>query len=806
VPLGLSLLAAAASAAPLLGVVVDPQERVVAGAVVSLACGEATEVRRTDAEGGFRFEQPEGFGGCTITAQANGFSPSLPQPVGEPAGVRIRLPLPTVNETLTVRPREDEAGLSPYRSLASVSIAGPELRAVSDDTGDLVRYARARAGVARSTPGRVYVDGLPAGALPPADTIDRIVVDTDPFSAEHADGNEGRIDIATAAPDRRLRLRLGGSGLGAGGGSRLAPDAEARSRSWNVGLTGPVPGLPLAFSAHTTFFDDRQEVPVRALVPAGVEPPPPTTAASTSSASVRLALDYSRGADTRASVSFFGARGRQANVGLSGTTLPEAGMSLRSEAGELRAAFSTRSGTLVHRGGLVGSWSEGSMTANSEGPGVSVPGAWNGGGAEATALDVRGEWWALKYVVQAGPSRRYWSAGATVSRTSDSESDTPNPAGRLVFETTQAWADAQAGLAAGTWLGALGSGRTAYASTAIAPFVEADLLQSPRARVRGGLRADWQEEAGTLVSPRLSAAALWRGFTLRGGAGLFVHDWTTGVLLQAIKNDRSHLDRFLAAGDSATVSIDSRIAADLARPRDLVLRASVERRWSGVTPGIEYTWTRSTHRLGSRRLAAADGLVDTLESNRSARRQRLHVSLQGEAKGQRIGVHYQWTRSRDDGDGPFSFPEFQDDLAVEEARSTGIAPHELGVVASLRLPGDVSLTAIDSWHSSTPHDVTSGADPLGLGLFNARGGRPRNSGNTPACHATSLYASRRVALPGTGGRSGQRTYANVSLHVENLWNETNVLAVGSVAGSPLFGAPLAALPGRSVRLSVSFER
>ena len=53
-------------------------------------------------------------------------------------------------------------------------------------------------------------------------------------------------------------------------------------------------------------------------------------------------------------------------------------------------------------------------------------------------MDLRGTRWALKYVVQAGPDRRYWSAGATASRSSDPESYVPNPAGRSVFETAQA--------------------------------------------------------------------------------------------------------------------------------------------------------------------------------------------------------------------------------------------------------------------------------------------------------------------------------------------------------------------------------
>ncbi len=792
-------------AATLEGRVLDPQERVVAGAVVTLGCGALADERRTDAEGSFRFDRPEGFAGCAVAARADGFAAASPQPIGATPHVLVRLGPPALSETLTVRPREGEDGLSAYRSLASASIGRAELRTVSEDTADLVRYARARAGLSRSTAGQVYVDGLPAGSLPPADTVDRIVVDADPFSAELADGSEGHVDIATLAPDRKLRLRLGASGFGAGGGSSLDPGAESRSRSWNLGATGPVPRLPLTFSVHSTFADDRHDVPLRAAVPEGTEPTPSAASASSSSSSVRLALDYSRGEATRASASFLGSHGRQSNLGLSGTALPETAMSLGSDARELRATFTTRSAGLLHRGGLVGSWSETSIAANSQAPGVSVPGAWTGGGADTAALNARGVRWAAKYVVQAGANRRYWSAGATVSRTSDSESDVPNPAGRVVFESAQAWADAQAGLGGGTWLGARAGGRTSHASTSVAPFVEADLLQSPRVRLRGGLRADYQAGGGTLVSPRLSGAALWRGATLRWGGGVFVHDWTTGVLLQAVKNDRSHLDRFAAHGDLAPVPIDSRIVANLTRPRDLVLRASVERRLGGWTPGIEYTWTRTAHALGSRRLAEGDGWVDTLESNRSARRQRVHLGLQGEAKGQRIGAHYQWTRSRDDGDGPFSFPEAQDDLAAEWARAAGIAPHELSVVAGLRLPGDVSLTVIESWHSSAPFDVTSGADPAGLGLFNSRGGRARNSGDGPGYHATSLFGSRRIPLPGTG-RSGRRTYANLSLHVENLLNERNVVVVGSVAGSPLYGRPLVALPGRSVRLSVSFDR
>lgn len=819
---GLTLLFAGGVSPPchagtLQGVVVDPQERVVAGARVSLTCGAVTDERRTDGEGGFSFDRREGFAGCTITAGAVGFAPSREQPVDGSANLLVRLQLPTLNETLTVRPREGETGFSAYRSLGSISIAGPELRTVSDDTGDLIRYARARAGVSRAATGHVYVDGLPAGALPPADTIGRLIVDADPFSAEYADGSEGHVDIVTLVPERRLRLSLGGGTLGLGGHNALDPAARSTSRSWRMGLTGPVPRLPFTFSLHTSLADDRQDVPVRALVPTEGEPPsPPTAAVSASSGSVLLALDYSRGEATRASVSFFGARGRQSGAGVSGITLPEAGMSLRSEARELRATFTRRSAARVHRAGLAGSWSESVMTANSQRLGVSVSGAWTGGGADAAATDVRGASWALKYVVQASPDRRFWRAGAMVSRSSDAESEVSNPAGRMVFETAQAYADAQAGLPTGTWLGARGSGPTPYASTAASPFVEADILETARVRLRAGLRADYQTGGGMLLSPRLSGVATWRGSTLRWGGGVFVHNWTTGVLLQALKNDRSHLDRFLVTsaslekpdrGDTShAVPIDSRIAGDLTRPRDLVLRASVERPLGSLTPGIEYTWTSTTHLLGSRRLAVREGWMDTLESNRFARRHQVHLRVEGEARGQRISAHYRWTRSRDDTDGPFSFPASPDGLEAEEARSAGVAPHELSVVGSFKLPAGVSLMVVESYHSSIPYNVTTGTDPAGMGLYNFRAGRPRNGGNGPGFNSMSLYCSRRIALPVPGGRSGQKTYANVSLHVENLLNNTNYLAVGSVAGSRLLGVPLSGLPGRSLRVTVSVDR
>jgi hypothetical protein len=802
-------------AAALHGTVVDPQDRVVAGAAVRLTCGEASEERVTGPLGAFRFDRPAAFTDCRITASATGFGPAPAEAVGGSRSLRLRLRLPTLNESLTVRPPASDAGLSAFRSLASVSIPRSELRKVSDDTRDLVEYARARAGLTRSTVDHVYVDGLPASTLPPAETVERIAIDGDPFSVEYADGSEGHVDIVTVTPDRQLRWSLGGNGLGLGGRSVLDDSASSASRAWRMGLSGAVPHLPFTFSLHSTLARGRQEVPVRALTPAGLEAPP-TAAVSSSSGSIGLALHYSRGAGTRASVSFFGTRGRQSNIGLSGIALPEAGMSLRSDMQELRTTFTTSSPGVRHSAGLVGSWSTMDMKAESQLPGVGVSGAWTGGGADTARAEIGTSRWMLKYVAEARPDRRFWRAGGTFAWHSDVETRVANPAGHLVFESSPVYAAARAGLGTGTWFGARGGGRTAYAGTAWSSFAEGDLMRTAGLRLRAGLRADHQSGAGTLLAPRLSGAATWRGATLRWGGGVFVHNWSGAVLLQAFENDRSHLDRFLvrdvalvetrSADTNRAIPIDSRLADDLSRPRDLVLRASIERPLGGVTPGVEYTWTRATHRLGSRRLPDGVGWVDTLESNRRGRKHQLHMRVETAVGGQGVSAHYRWTRSRDDTDGPFSFPASQHDLAAEEARSAGVAPHEVSIVGRFKLPGDVSLTVVEAWHSSTPYNVTTGTDPGGLGLYSFRGARRRNSGDGPGYHSLSFYASRRMALPLPAKGNGQRIYAHVSLRLENLLDDKNYLILGSVAGSPLLGTPLAAQPGRSLRVSVSFDR
>lgn len=157
-------------------------------------------------------------------------------------------------------------------------------------------------------------------------------------------------------------------------------------------------------------------------------------------------------------------------------------------------------------------------------------------------------------------------------------------------------------------------------------------------------------------------------------------------------------------------------------------------------------------------------------------------------------------RSRDDTDGPFSYAEFYNNLQAEWARTTAVPAHNASLVANLGLPRSFSLTIVGSFHSSSPYNITTGRDVDNDGLFNDRGGLSRNSGNGPGFRSVSLYGSRLVSLSRLSRKHEKGGGVVVGLQVDDLLGGRNYLTVEGIEDSPLFGEPLSALPGRTVRV------
>jgi hypothetical protein len=802
--------------ATLNGTVVDPQQRVVAAATVVLTCGDKSERLETDSRGRFRFESGSNIRDCELSVSSPGFEP-FRQLVGDASRpILIQLKLATLRESVNVPAKNDRSSLTSRASLTSATLTDVDLKGIAANTRDAILHAKMVTGTTLSKD-VLYVDGLPTSVVPPLESIARITVNADPFSAEFSENDRNRIEITLKRPERRVRFNFGGASLGFGGENVLASELDSHSRAANFSLSGPIPRSPLTFSVYANLSHERRQQPVLAVTP--FNPRNEDRRTSTSSLNNRMfsfSGHYWKSDRLRANLFFFQSRSNSSNGNVHGITLPEAGSSATARINEFRTTIEKNGTNYVYRGGVALSSSATSITANQQGLGVVVLGAFIGGGSPVTASRIVNTSWIVKNAVNSASEGKLWDAGVVISSYSDTEREIPNPAGLIQFETLQDYSAALGGNGTGIWFVSLGNGQVHHKITNGAAFLQSELLHVPRLIIRGGLRADYQSGNNLTFSPRLSAATELHGFILRGGAGLFVQSLPNVIFTQTMRNDGSHLKQFVIPGisltnfpeitDSSKGMIRSRIDSNLQQPRNLLFKASVERQLGNFTAGFEYTWTRGMFLLGSRRLVTETGWLDLIESNRASQKDQLHTRLQFERKGLNIIGHYEFVRAFDNTDGPFSFPARSDDLRAEWARATGVSRHNVNLVVSSKLLRDVLLSAVANIRSSAPYNITSNVDVVAHGLYNDRAGRSRNSGSGPLYSSTGLLVYRKILLPNFLVGSKTKLVADVGLQVDNLLGRKNYLNPGSIIGSPLFGTPLSGFPGRSISLWLNFDQ
>jgi len=553
----------------------------------------------------------------------------------------------------------------------------------------------------------------------------------------------------------------------------------------------PLPRLPLVVSASANVATSSTPV-------AG-------TATTAHADSMTIDADYAPGPSWRVHAIEREVRSGGDNLGVDAITRPEAGAASDLVGHDLRLTVDRLSASIASSTRITVTATDTSMRANSDAPGVAVAGVFVGGGAAIASSRGRRAQWRVKQLLRGGGAHP-WSVGAEVAGAVDRAEQTPNPHGLVQFDSLSAYVAAVDGAPTGTLLATRGDGSAAVSTLQMSPFVQRALVRTGSVQIDAGVRADWYSTFGGVVSPRLSGAIHRGDWTLSGGAGVFARGVANAVLLRVAENDGAHLRPYvepavafppLSSGAGLTGNtIRSTLAASVAAPRETLWRASLERELGNFTAAVEYSGARDAHLLGSDRTRSADDWIDTLDSNRSATTERVHLQLRRRAERQLFAAHAEWTHAYDDTDGPFSFPQRPGAIAAEWARRAGIPSLSTTLADTLRLKGDLSVTVSHVWRSSAPFNITTGLDPLGDGLFNDRGGRPRNSGGTPAYGSLSIHAFRRWPVPHTFGAHD----VDVSLQADNVLNRLNVMSVASVAGSPTFGSPLAAWPGRSIRL------
>jgi hypothetical protein len=791
-----------ASARDIGGTVLDPGGAAIPGANIKLVCGSNIFRSTTDQKGSFTLKGRSSYGGCTLFVSKDKFAPYSQALEARPALLEIKLAVATVREMVHIEAESEE------NVLDSVVLSRSELNKISNDPGELTAYAQQLAGAA-PVPSHTYVDGLPSTNLPPTAAIETITVNRDPYSSEFADGDQNRVEITTRSPERKWHVSFGGSSIGVGGDSAMGSHLGSSSRWTSPILSGPIPYAPLAFSLQANFSSNWSQQLVQP-VNAGGSPSISQISTGGSSNSESFSLYYSLHESTRAYVSLYRSEATAENSGVGGLTVVQAGSGTGYESGGIRGFLQNSGTNWVQRTAVMVERKNFNSAANDTDIGFDIPGYFVSGGAPIADEHSVKDRWMWKTVFQSSWRHHAWECGFTIAHLTDLDQQTPNPAGQLWFPTIAEYNAALTGAPTGTWIGARYSGLGTYSSTVASPFFHADLWRTSRFVIRGGIRADYQSLAGVEISPRLSAITQVHGFIFRQGAGLFVHEWPTSIFFQTMRDNA--LDPFVASGvvlppagtgvpaSSLQESIVTQLAPGIERPRDVMLRSSIDRPLGSLDAGFEFGWVDGKHLLGSRRIPDNSGWLDLLESNRDLRRTELHPRIRYKWRRQVLTANYEWLHSRDDTDGPFSYAEFYNDVLAEWARSTGIPAHNASLIGNLSLPRSFFLTAVASIHSSSPYNVTTGKDVDNNGLFNDRGGLLRNSGNGLGYRSVSLYGSRRVSFDRLLHRHQKGSGINMGLEVDDLLGNRNYLALEAVEDSPLFGQPLSALPGRTVRL------
>jgi hypothetical protein len=810
------LLQAAVLPSTVHGTVVSQDGLPVSGARVELSCqGQTAETTTSDA-GAFAIIRPVA-GSCALAVTRSGFATVNRVVDAHESSVGVvQLSIEGHQERVTVRGAVPPSFVNP---IGSVVLSSDDIVASFDRSEDVIRHA---IGLITAAPAdaAIYVDGLPATMLPPLDNIRQVTALAGPFAAEYGDGDGTTVLVTTRPPARQFRVSPGGSVLALGGGDGLRPSLASQSSHQSFSASGPVPWFPVTWSSSLTRSRYEKQLALVANVPStsGLEmfemPSENANAASSGHAfSFSSNVAYAAAGGTGIRGAFSEARSTGSNAGVGGIVLPSAGFASTSLARAIHVTASVPGRRLLVESGLVARASSSSYRANSATRGINVMGEILSGGAPFNLEDSHRVTSTARFVVRQ-PSQRGWSTGVISSTVSLVDNQVPNPHGMLQLESWAGLQEALAGAPTATWVGARGNGRAAYRGITIAPFVQRALTTTKHLHVEAGVRADFQSGYGFVLSPRVWSASAWKGFVMQAGSGFFVHEIPATVFLKVLQNDGDHLEQFVAtavtlATDTSNSerqqAVRTTVATDLGRTRQLMNRVAIERRIADITPSLEYTWSRDTHRLGAERTAAGNGWLDVIASNRSAVRHTVRGRVVYRHGRQSFAGIYEWLRAFDDGDGPFAYSERPNNLAAEWARTTGLPPHAVGVVSNLTLPLNIHVTVSDRWQSGAPYNVTAANDVDGNGLFVDRLGAPRNSARSPDQHLMSMVGSIRGRVPTMLRRLKAPQELTLNIHIENVLNSSSYTAMGSVMGSSLFGRPIGAMAGRSMRLTVTLN-
>ena len=710
----------------------------------------------------------------------------------------------------------------------------------------------------------LIVDGVEANrATVSASAVQEVRINQDPYSAQYYWPGRGQMEIITkSAADHyhgQFNFMFRDSALNAQ--NALAPvKASEQRRVYEGHITGPIFFAPK--SSFLVSFD-RSEEDVNAVVFANLEATPanpsgyfranvPAPTRDTGF-SARAAHQFSDRNSAYAEYSYENWAGE--NQGVGGQSLAQVGFNNRYHEDDLKFHIdSTLSAVFLNQLSVVGErdYSR-NMNAN-EAPRISVAGYFTTGSAQNDALSTDYNL-RLYDMMSWTHGRHFMKFGAGVPHLNRRAfDDNTNALGSYTFGPTLA-ADGVTVLTSAldnyennrpsAYSRNSGEVHFVYHQQEAGAFVQDQYKVSTRFSITPGLRYDWQNFLATKrlgFSPRASFAWVLDDHSktvLRGGGGLYYDRTGSGSLLDLVRFEglqprRRSVTLSLhpaAEPPAGCVPIGNcvnvanapiqrvELSSRLRIPYQVQYGLSIERQLGEKATGVISVY--SMRGIGAFR--SVDVNAPTPQSGYTQRpnpafsriRQTqpagfrtgsgLDISYRGRLNKYFTGWgRYTWSHYESNTEGIGWYPENQYAPNSEWANSSFDRRHRLGLYAMFHPEGVLNLSAGIFANSGRPWTPTTGTDPYGDNLFNARpAGVNRNSENLPAYTDLDLRWGHDFAI--TPNKDEESPHIGFSASAFNILNHDNVAGIDTITSSPAFGEVTSVSSPRRLQLGMRLE-
>ncbi len=842
------------------------------------------QITLTAKSGAIRTATADARGAYSITIAAGDYTiaASAPRLIMQPVAISIHPGAQSLNLQLKVAATTQQVTVhdtgAPQLSTDASSNAGAlvlrgtDLDALSDDPEDLAADLQALAGPsAGPSGGSIFIDGFSGGEIPPKNSIRDVRINQNPFAAEFDKLGLGRIEIFTKPGSDKYHAQVDYNFADSFWNSRNPYSAQKAPLLLNE-LEGNAGGPVTKRSSFT--LDFQRNAVNNGYITNGVNLDGPFSAITVvPQRFLRLSprIDYQLSQNNTLIFRYSITRSYIDGVGIGNFDLPSRGYYFQYTNQTAQITDTQVFGTTVNETRFQYFRAAPRRIAKTDGPEIQVLQAFNDGGSQVgRGFDYQNNY-EFQNNTMAVHGAHAIKFGARLRGQTDDNIAPTNFNGTFTFAGGDGITSIERYRL--TILHLPGGGASQFSINAGNPevkvgqmdaglYVADDWRVRPNITVSLGLRyevqtniSDWRD-----IAPRFAIA--WAPKTansrpktvFRAGFGTFYDRLMLTNVLTAERYNGINQIQYVITNPpdfpifppltSASPQIVERISPAMRAPYILQTALTVERQLpANTTLAVSYTNSHGVHMFRSN----AIDRVFVMESTGIYNQNQLIANVNARVNPSfSLFGFYVLNKAMSDTDGINTFPANPNNFAGEYGPASTDIRHRVTLGGSINTRWAVRLSPYFVIQSGQPFNITSGTDPFGAGLFNARPGiatdptKPglvetkyglldpnplpgetiltRNSGRGPGQIAMNLRVAKTIGFgplkerrssstgPASGGManaqmasggglrniigqpsSDRRYNLSISMSVRNLLNHTNPGPINGNITSPLFG-------------------